>query len=150
MHSELCITDELDPEALCTRFEARLRAINKRIVRVWFYRERLDEVLAEIFHPELPCDLVYAIGQGGRQVSSNVYPFTIDISSYGQDLSARPYSITASVLHNAAFQGVFSCGCYTSQITGQPCITLMKGVTAGVTTLGFVAADFDLEQLQRS
>lgn len=136
-----------DNEVLCAHFEAPLRALAKRAVRVWFNRERLDQVLSQDTPLRQRCDLLYAINTNGRQLSANVYPESIDTGAYGQDLSQRPYSVTTSVLNNAAFQGVFLCDTYVSQATGRPCITLMCGVTSGPTTLGFVAADLDVQNL---
>lgn len=149
MQQALHETEQLDITALCARFEARLRMINKYAVRAWFNRERLDDVLMQIYDTGLPCDLVYAIGCDGHQISSNVFPGAIDITHYGQDLSGRPYSITISALHNAAFQGAFFCGRYTSKVTQSPCITLMHGITSGPAILGFVAADFDIHSVQQ-
>lgn len=139
-----------DQSALCALFDAPLRKIARRAVRVWFNRDRLDNVLAQSSDKSLPYDLIYAIGTDGRQVSSNVYTDRIDRSTYGQDLSRRPYSVTTSVLNNAAFQGAFLCDLYISQVTQRPCVTVMRGVTWGTSTLGFIAADIDLQHLPAS
>ena len=136
-----------DHEALCARLDAPLRAIAKRALRVWFNRDRLDQILAEHIGQCPHCELIYAIDPDGRQVSSNVYVDNIDQSAYGQDLSRRPYSVTLSVLNNAAYQGAFLCDAYISQVTRRPCITVMYAVTSGPTVLGFIAADLDLQQL---
>jgi hypothetical protein len=136
-----------DHEALCARLDAPLRAIAKRALRVWFNRDRLDQILAEHIGQCPHCELIYAIDPDGRQVSSNVYVGNIDQSAYGQDLSRRPYSVTLSVLNNAAYQGAFLCDAYISQVTRRPCITVMYAVTLGPTVLGFIAADLDLQQL---
>lgn len=133
--------------ALCAAFDGPLRRIARRAVRVWFNRERLDQVLLESAGESLQYDLIYAIDTGGRQISSNIHADSIDCSAYGQDLSRRPYSVTASVLNNAAFQGTFLCDVYISQVTRRPCVTVMRGVTWGAGILGFIAADFDLQQL---
>lgn len=134
-------------EALCGRFEAPLRALARRAVRVWFNRERLDLALTENLDLRRCCDLLYAIDTDGRQLSGNVYRDSVDTGAYGQDLSQRPYSVSTSILHNAAFQGVFLCDAYISQVTRRPCITLMCGVTSAATTLGFIAADLDASHL---
>lgn len=136
-----------DHEALCTLLDAPLRTIARRALRVWFNRERLDQVLAEHISQCPHCELIYAIDTDGRQVSSNVYERAIDQDAYGQDLSRRPYSVTLSVLNNAAFQGAFLCDAYISQVTRRPCVTVMYAVTSGPTGLGFVAADLDLRNL---
>jgi len=133
--------------ALCTLFHAPLRSIARRAVRVWFNRERLDGALSEVIGECFQCDLLYAFDTDGRQVSSNIYERSIDPGTYGQDLSLRPYLISMSLLSNAAFQGALLCDLYTSQLTQQPCLTVMCGVTSGPTTLGFIAADLDPHQL---
>ena len=134
-------------KALSAMFDASLRSIARRSVRVWFNRDRLDRVLSEGITQHLSCDLIYAIDTEGRQVSSNIHNDSIDQNSYGQDLSRRPYLVSLSILHNAAFQGAFLCDAYISQVTRRPCVTLMYGVTAGPTILGFVAADLDQRKL---
>lgn len=147
MSSTLRDSLQQDNDALCARFEAPLRALAKRAVRVWFNRERLDQVLSGETTLRQRCDLLYALGTNGRQLSANIYRDSVDTAAYGQDLSQRPYSVTTSVLNNAAFQGVFLCDAYISQVTRRPCVTLMCGVTSGPSTLGFIAADLDLEHL---
>lgn len=136
-----------DQTALCALFDAPLRRIARRAVRVWFNRDRLDQVLSQTGSEPLQYDLIYAIDTDGRQVSSNIYRDSIDRSAYGQDLSRRPYSVTTSVLNNAAFKGAFLCDVYISQVTQRSCVTVMRGVTWGTSTLGFIAADLDVQQL---
>lgn len=132
-----------DYDALGQRYDAPLRLIARRSVRVWFSRERLDQVLSENAGICPRCELLYAIDGDGRQVSSNIRPGVIDTEAYGQDLSRRPYAVSLAVLNNAAFQGAFLCDTYLSQVTRRPCVTVMYGVTAGQSVLGFIAADFD-------
>jgi hypothetical protein len=136
-------------ETLERRYDAALRLIARRAVRVWFNHGRLDRVLSEYIGVCPHCDLLYAIDSDGRQVSSNIGAGTIDPVAYGQDLSRRPYSVSLAVLNNAAFLGAFSCGTYLSQVTRQPCVTVMYGVTAGLSVLGYIAADFDPASLAR-
>ena len=134
-------------DALRAQFHSPLRSIARRAVRVWFNRERLDAVLAAAIDECLRCDLLYAIDTAGRQMSSNVYERSIDARTYGQDLSLRPYFITVPQMSQVAFQGAFLCDVYTSKATGHPCVTALCGVTAGPTTLGFIAADLDTHHL---
>ncbi len=143
MISSLRNTFEQDYESLARQFEAPLRLIARRSVRVWFNRGRLDQVLSENLEICPHCELLYAIDTDGRQVSSNIRASQIDPDAHGQDLSQRPYSVSLSVLNNAAFQGAFVCDSYVSQVTRHPCVTVMYGVTAGQSILGFIAADFD-------
>lgn len=129
-------------EVLSQRFDGRLRVIAKQSVTVWFSHNRLDKLLAGYIGALEECDLIYAIDESGRQVSSNIHPNKIDTSAYGQDLSRHPYAVSLSVLNNAAFHGVFACDAYVSQATQRPCVTLMYGVTSASSSLGFIAADF--------
>jgi hypothetical protein len=149
MISSLRNLDHKDHQALRASFELPLRMMARRAVRVWFNHDRLDQVLSECLAQCPQCELIYAIDIGGRQVSSNIAPDSIDRSAYGQDLSRRPYSVSVSVLNNAAFGGAFLCDAYISQVTKSLCVTVMYGVTMGQTTLGFVAADLDPRNLPR-
>jgi hypothetical protein len=130
-----------DNTSLSKRLEGRLRVIAKQSITVWFNRDRLDRLLAQYVGLLEDCELLYAIDDNGRQVSSNIHASTIDISAYGQDLSGRPYSISLSVLNNVAAHGAFACGAYTSQATQRPCVTVMYGVSSESSLLGFIAAD---------
>jgi hypothetical protein len=141
MNSSLQDTTRDDHEALRALLDPPLRTIARRALRVWFNRERLDRMLSEGISECPQCELIYAIDPDGRQLSSNVYASAIDEGAYGQDLSRRPYSVTLSVLNNAAYQGAFVCDTYISQVTLRPCMTVMCAVTSGPTVLGFVAAD---------
>lgn len=131
-----------DHESLSRRYGGRLRVVARQSVTYWFNQNRLDKLLAQYVGALEGCELLYAIDADGRQVSSNVYPRSIDTSAFGQDLSERPYSMSLSVLSDVARQGAFACDAYISHATSQPCITLMYGVTSDSSLMGFIAADF--------
>jgi len=134
-----------DNTSLSKRLEGRLRVIAKQSVTVWFNRDRLDRLLAEYVGLLDDCELLYAIDENAHQVSSNIHVNSIDISAYGQDLSRRPYAISLAVLNNVAAHGAFACGAYTSQVTHGPCVTVMHGVTAGQSLMGYIAADIRVQ-----
>ena len=136
------IPGERSHEALSQRFGGRLRVIAKQSVTYWFNHDRLDRLLAQYIGSLEGCELIYAIDQSGRQVSSNIYATTIDTSTHGQDLSQRPYTISLSVLGNLARDRAFACDAYVSQATSRPCVTVMYGVTSASSLMGFIAADF--------
>lgn len=142
MHHSPRLTAERSHEVLSQRFNGRLRVIAKQAVTYWFSHDKLDKLLAQYIGSLEGCELIYAIDQSGRQVSSNVHSRSIDSGAFGQDLSDRPYSISLSVLRNVASHGAFACDAYVSQATQRPCITVMYGVTSGESLMGFVAADF--------
>lgn len=142
MYQSLREGEERTHEVLSRRFDGRLRVIAKQAVTYWFSHDRLDKLLAEYIGTLEGCELLYAIDQGGRQVSSNIYSTSMDSGTYGQDLSHRPYAVSLSVLKNVAHHGAFACDAYVSQATQQSCVTVMYGVTSGPTFMGFIAADF--------
>jgi len=135
-------TAERSHELLSQRFDGRLRVIAKQSVKYWFSHDNLDKLLAQYVGSLEGCELIYAIDQSGRQVSSNVHAKSVDTSTFGQDLSHRPYSVSLSVLRDVAFHGAFACDAYVSQATQRPCVTVMYGVTSAASLMGFIAADF--------
>jgi len=137
-----------DNSSLSKRLEGRLRVIAKQSITVWFNRERLDRLLTQYISQLDDCELLYAIDENGRQVSSNIHVESIDVGAYGQDLSRRPYAVSLSVLNNVAAHGAFACGAYSSQVTHRPCVTVMYGVTSGTAVLGYIAADIHIENGQ--
>ena len=141
MQQLLVGTLEEDHEAIGREFEHRLRVVARQAVSVWFIRDRLDSLLASYIGVLDRCELLYAIDSGGRQVSSNIEADSINVAAYGQDLSNRPYSVSLRVLQDPRKSGAFACRRYTSQITLQPCVTVMYAVTAGSSLLGYIAAD---------
>lgn len=134
-------------EALVTLYNAPMRALASRAVRVWFNHARLDQLLCENITEFLECDMLYAIDANGIQVSSNICEASIDRNAYRQDLSHRPYHVTIPHLNDAAFQKAFLCEVYISHLTQSPCVTVLRGVTVGPATLGFIAADLDVSAL---
>jgi hypothetical protein len=123
------------------RLDGRMRVIAKQSVTVWFNRDRLDRLLAGYISQLDNCELLYAIDESGRQVSSNIHVDSIDANAYGQDLSRRPYAISLAVLNNVAGHGAFACGAYTSQVTQRECVTVMYGVSSSASLMGYIAAD---------
>lgn len=126
---------------LSKRLDGRLRVIAKLAVTVWYNQNRLDKLLAGYVSQLDNCELLYAIDENGRQVSSNILVGSIETAAYGQDLSGRPYAVTLSVLNNVSGQGAFACGAYTDNVTQRPCVTVMYAVISGESLMGYIAAD---------
>ena len=145
MHQHQLKTFEEEHEAIGRRYDGQLRVIARQSVTMWFNRDRLDALLASYIGVIDNCELLYAVDRDGRQVSSNIHPESIDVSAYGQDLSTRPYSVSLKVLNNPLADGAFACRGYVSQITHNPCVTVMYGVSAGGSLLGYIAADINLD-----
>lgn len=135
--------EEQPYQQLSSRFAGRLRVIAKQSVKYWFDRDRLDKLLAQYISSLEGCELIYAIDQSGRQISSNVFPTSIDLSTCGQDLSQRPYAISLSALSDLARHDVFTCNSHVSQATNELCETVLYGVTSESSLMGFIAADFN-------
>jgi hypothetical protein len=73
-------------QSLSEHFSGRLRVIAKLSVTYWFNHDKLDKLLAQYIGSLEGCELIYAIDQGGRQVSSNIYPAKIDDSGYATEI----------------------------------------------------------------
>src|SRR3970040_1398103 len=71
-----------------------------------------------------------------------VQPGRIDPSWRGRDLSQRPY-----LKNHLPFKGVMLSSVYMSQYLPKQCITALQAVTKDNNLLGFIAADFALDDL---
>lgn len=90
------------------------------------------------------CRLLYAIDKQGRQHSSNISDIIVDDTRVGQDLSHRPYlgsfdtgNSTKLVLSEV----------YIDKQTRKPCITALHGISLNNELIGYIAADFGLNDL---
>jgi len=130
---------------LATLFEPSMLNLSKLCTDVWSDMEKLDGVLSEQFSTIPHCHLIYAIDKFGKQVSSNVSAKEIDPSYRGQDLSRRPYSVSLYPKRHFMLSSV-----YISQMIGKPCISTVQPVIDEQQFLGFIVADFDIQQLPLS
>ncbi len=114
-------------------------------VPVWDDSDSLDRRLQKEI-PLLPhCHLIYAVDTNGHLISSNINARHVDLRWRGTDLSDRPYLETS-----LPYQGFTISRVYVSRQTMKPCITVMHPVRDGMTVLGFIAADFDVDDLPAS
>ena len=143
MLTTLSTTFDQESDALATPFDRPLRDIARKSVKVWFNRGRLDRLLTEIITAFPDCELVYALDESGRQISSNINNADVDVSAYGQDLSRRPIAVPLSALNSVELRRAYLCDAYISQVTQRPCVTVMYTVSSGSSVLGYIAADFD-------
>ncbi len=108
----------------------------------WNDSDKLDILLQKNI-PLLPhCHLIYAVDTDGRLLSSNINADNVDSSWRGADLSDRPYLKTS-----LPYQGYTISQVYISRQTMKFCISAMHPVRNGMTVLGFIAADFDVDDL---
>lgn len=130
---------------LAALFEPSMLNLSKLCVEAWSDVEKLDNILSEQFSSIPHCHLIYAIDKFGKQISSNISIKGIDLSYRGQDLSRRPYSVSLYPKRHFMLSSV-----YISQMIGKPCISTVQPVIDEQQFLGFIVADFDIQQLPLS
>lgn len=112
----------------------------------WNDRINLDNALKQylVDKPEHHCRLLYVIDKNGVQYSSNISDVIIDDAIIGQDLSDRPY---LQNIKTGEGSGVILSDVYIDKQTRRPCITALYTVRDGKVLLGYIAADFGLNDL---
>lgn len=110
--------------------------------RVWPDPDALDQVLQSGIGNIPRCHLLYALNTDGIQISSNVAPQATDPSKRGQDVSGRPYHSA-----NLPYRGIMISPAYISGVSKKRCITAVQAVSDQGRLLGFIGADFNLDEL---
>ena len=122
-----------------------MAALARACSPLWNNSDALDLLLQKDM-PLLPhCHLIYAVDTRGHLLSANIDAQYMDVSKRGMDLSDRPYLET-----RLPYQGFTISHVYISEQTKKSCITVMHPVRDGLTVLGFIAADFDVDDLPAS
>ncbi len=112
----------------------------------WNDLDRLDVLLQKNI-PLLPhCHLIYAVDIDGHLISSNINAHQMNSDWRGTNLSDRPYLNKSSL----PYQGYTVSQVYISHQTMKFCISVMHPVRDGMMVLGFIAADFDVDDLPAS
>ena len=127
---------------LSSLVKAPLRTLESHAKDVWQDCDRLTALLQRDLCKLPHCQLLYAIGTDGTQVSCNVTRNGLDKNWYGQNLSQRPY-----LIGNLPYKGMVLSAVYLSQRSMQPCITAIQAVVDQQQLLGFIAADFHIKDL---
>lgn len=118
---------------------ARLAEISAPL---WSVPDALDQVFSKHLE-EIPyCHLLYALSTNGTQISSNVSREHIDPHWRGQELAERPFQTG-----NLPYRGFILSPIYVSRVSHKRCITLIQAVIWDHKLSGFIAADFNLEDL---
>lgn len=135
-------TVEQQREALALYLEIPMARLARQCATAWSDPSTLDRVLHDGL-PEMPlCQVLYAIDTTGMQVSSNITLGSADTAKRGQNLSTRPFLVSA-----IPYQGFLLSEVYISQLNDRSCITAVQAVAGDSVMLGFVAADFYLSDL---
>jgi hypothetical protein len=128
--------------ALTELVERPLAELAKACGARWLNPEALDALLAAHLDRIPHCHLLYAVDTGGAQVSGNVSAAGVDGAVRGQDLGERPFHAGS-----LPYRGLVLSPIYISRVSRKRCITALHAVTFGGELLGFVAADFNLEDV---
>jgi hypothetical protein len=113
----------------------------------WEDRESLDRAIKAYLQnrPEHRCRLLYAIDLSGKQYSSNISDELVDDTIIGQNLAERPY--LQFLRGRSSHKRVFLSDVYIDKQTRKPCITVLHLISDRDKELGYIAADFGLNDL---
>jgi hypothetical protein len=128
--------------ALADAVSAPLSSLGERAAGAWPDPDAIDAVLAAGIGSIPHCQLLYVWNINGIELSSMVRPGAIDKTWRGWDLSQRPY-----LKNNLPYKGIMLSSVYESIYTHQQCITALQAVSRDGQLLGFIAADFALDDL---
>lgn len=130
--------------ALADAVSAPLARLADRVAEVWPDADAIDQRLQEGLTSLPNCHLVYAWNVNGIELSSMVRAKGPDPSWRGRDLSQRPY-----LKNHLPFKGVMLSSVYLSEYTYEFCLTALQAVSRDNQLLGFIAADFAVNDLLR-
>jgi hypothetical protein len=112
----------------------------------WGDTEGLDKAIKNFLENKQDhrCRLLYAVDKHGTQVSSNITDDQIDKTLVGQNLASRPYLDDIDIYENSA---LLLSDVYIDKQTRKPCITALYNIRLNDEVVGFIAADFGLNDL---
>jgi hypothetical protein len=128
--------------ALAEVINEPMAKLGERCADIWPDADALDGLLHGAIGTIPHCHLLYAWDINGMEISSMIQASSIDPSWRGRDLSQRPY-----LKNHLPFKGVMLSSVYTSQYVPKQCITALQAVSRDNRLLGFIAADFDIDDL---
>jgi hypothetical protein len=129
-------------EALAKRIAEPLARLSEYCATVWPNSDALDTLLMGSIAKIPNCHLLYAWDLEAIEVSSLVTAKTVDKTWRGKDLSQRPY-----LKNRLPFKGIMVSAVYQSIPTGKLCITALQAVSRNNALIGFIAADFAVNDL---
>lgn len=128
--------------ALAEVVSDKLAALSVECAEVWPDADKIDRALEQEI-AEIPnCHLMYAWDVNGIEISSMVQPDNSNPEWRGKDLSERPY-----LKNNLPFKGIMLSSVYQSVFTNKQCITALQAVNRDEKLVGFIAADFAVNDL---
>lgn len=129
-------------DALANAIDKRMAALGLQCAEIWPDSDAIDSVLIGAIDDIPACDLLYAWDVNGIAISSMIGNNVVDIKWRGKDLSERPY-----LKNHLPFKGIMLSSVYNSIYTEKQCITALQAVSQDDTLLGFIAADFSINEL---
>jgi len=111
---------------------------------VWPDADALDRLLQPGVATVPNCHVLYAWDVHGIALSSMVQADAVDPGWRGRNLSQRPY-----LKKNLPFKGIMLSSVYRSIYTQKLCVTALHAVRRGEELVGFIAADFAVNDLLR-
>jgi len=128
--------------ALAESAEKPLGQLAARAAEIWPNADALDQLLSNGISTIPHCHLLYAWDVNGIELSSMVQLDKVDPSWRGRDLSQRPY-----LKNHLPFKGVMLSSVYLSEYLPRLCVTALQAVSLDTQLLGFIAADFAVDDL---
>ena len=115
-----------------------------KCVNDWGNPEQLSKIL-QLHIESIPhCQMLYCFDVMGTQFSGSVSNYGINMATLGQTLEDRPYFQGLLPYNGMALSSI-----YLSTQTQQPCITVLYAVRKEHDLLGFIAADFYINDLPK-
>jgi len=130
--------------ALAETVSTPLAHLAKNLGEVWSDTDAIDSRLQSGLSTLANCHLLYVWDLNGSVLSSMVHASGPDPSWRGRDLSDRPY-----LKNHLPFKGVMLSSVYLSKYTYEYCLTALQAVSHNNWLLGFIAADFAVNDLLR-
>lgn len=132
-------------EALAKRVRQPLAEVAQQCSQVWPDSDRLDLILGHEIGLIPDCSLLYAWDIDEKIVSSMILPDRKDNTWRGRSVARRPY-----LTKHLPYMGLMLSSVYRSDYDGRECITALQAVNRDNQLLGFVAADFAVNDLLRN
>ena len=132
-------------EQLAKRIKKPLAELAEMCSEVWPEQKKIDEILRHEIGAIPDCSLLYAWNVDGKVISCMILPDRVDDSWLDRDLHERPY-----LSNHLPYMGIMLSSVYRSDYDGRECITALQAVNRDNQLLGFVAADFSVNDMLRN
>ncbi|GBE45644.1 hypothetical protein BMS3Bbin11_00734 [bacterium BMS3Bbin11] len=129
-------------EELAKRIKKPLAEVAEMCSEIWPDQQGIDQLLQHEIGAIPDCSLLYAWNVDGNVISCMILPDRVDESWMGKDLNNRPF-----LSKHLPYMGIMLSSVYRSDYDGRECITALQAVNRDNELLGFIAADFSVNDL---